>query len=115
MSARADILKWVAVDGPVTALELAAALGRPPQTIRAAICVIRTTPGILRIAAWERSVLTGGRFKPSYVCGKGPDAPPPPPMSEAERKARYRQKNRALLRAKARKARANRLPAWVPY
>lgn len=100
-------------DGPMTAAELARALGRKVKTIDSALsCARRYGTKYIRITGYERRLGTSGRMAPVYDLGPGRDAPPLPPLTRAECARRY---NEGAGRARRTRLRNRARPelAWM--
>lgn len=101
----------------LTIREIAEELQRNPAGIIRTLRFDRDKNGSerFRIAGYRRAELQTGPASPVYALGPGPDLPRPKPARNAirESKARYRERNRALLRLKD-QARDNRPinPFW---
>lgn len=106
---REAILAAIAAEGPMTAAELTEALGKSRQAIGGSINGMREHgTEFLRITSYRRQRGRGGREAPVYGLGPGQDAKRPvmDTLEESrKRQARYREKNRALIRLRTQKRR----------
>lgn len=97
-------------DGPMTAAEIAYALGKLHKTIAASIAAARSDHGTkyFRIVSYQRQVGVQGREAPVYGIGPDPDARRPAmntPRDKRAIKQRYAEKNKLIRRARDRKRR----------
>lgn len=112
------LLAWLESDGPLTAAELAQMTGFTRHQVDSCLIHSRKKYGtqFFRIDSYRRQVGVGGREAPLYAVGPDPDAVRPRMDTARDRKAtqeRYRQKNKALLRARDRKRRGGKTQASI--
>lgn len=105
---RDAITEAIERDGPMTGAELADTLNVPRKQIDSSLAHARYEYGtkFFRISGYARQVGIGGREAPIYAIGPEPDEPRPKMNSKRDRKKiqeRYRDKNRAVIRARDRK------------
>jgi hypothetical protein len=106
---RDAILDLIAREGPMTAAEITETLGRTRQSVTGSIVIMRKYGAqYLRISSYRRQRGRQGSEAPVYALGPGKDAKRPDIRTNEEdrkRQARYRDKNRALIRLRQQKRR----------
>lgn len=114
---REAILAAIAEDGPMTAAELTEATGKTRRAIDASINAMREHgTKFLRITSYRRQRGRGGREATVYGLGPGPDAKRPAldtPEEAKARQARYREKNRTLLRLRMHRRRRGQVNPFL--
>jgi len=86
--------------GPMTATELADAVGTKPKNIRAILVTRRKTPDGARwhISEYRREEVHGRLYpRAVYKFGKGRNAKKPPPLTQTEYNKRYRSRKRSCV------------------
>ncbi len=106
---RDKVIECLTEHGPQTAQEIAENSGLAYEKVIDAICGSRSKYGTqhFRITAYRRPV-SSGSVAPVYTLGPGRDAYKPKMNTPEDRKRiqeRYREKNRAIIRARTRKSR----------
>lgn len=103
---RTAILQAIREHGPLTAVELAAALELSRTAINGALTEARAKYGtqFFRITAWRRYTGRGSNWVPVYGLGPGEDEPKPVLTKEQhnERQVRYRERMRDVIRIRDR-------------
>lgn len=105
---RDELLALLTRDGPMTAMEVAKAMGY--ADMRTAHKLISKARPAVHIAGWEPKVGKPGLPAPQWAAGQKRDRPRPPPAGQKAAQDRWRKKNRAVTNAKQRPAHR---PLWL--